>query len=260
MSAPAVRLGERHDSTWDAGAWRLDRPRLLAAGSLLAYAAGLAVLGSGAVRWLSVLVLFDVAVMSLPWRVPRHTRSIASLWAETLAYQAALLAAVAVVAAERPDWLTSLGHPGWYAVAALVGVALVVGSGIRLRLLLGGELAFLAGPDRPGHAAALASSAVVAAVCEEPLFRGVALEGDGAATAALAVLAAVAFVGRHHLPPAASERTTRRGLALQVAGAAALLGLTVASGSIYPAVLAHLLNNAPSAVLAVQRGRMGGEG
>jgi hypothetical protein len=42
-------------------------------------------------------------------------------------------------------------------------------------------------------------------------------------------------------------------LLTQSAAALALLALTLASGSIFPALLAHYVNNAPSLVLEVQR-------
>lgn len=255
--------GAAHDTTWDRTAWRLERPRLVAAAGLAAYAVALLVLGSGTVRWFAALLAVDLVVMSLPWRVPRDTRSVPSLWLETLAYQVAPVGALVVAVADDRRWLTELGAPGWYVAGALLGAGLVLLSGMRLRLLLGGELAFLAGPDRWGHAVALASSALVAAVCEEVLFRGVGLDardtGDVAAYV-LAAVAAVGFVARHHLPPAASARTTAQGVLTQFAGAAGLLVLVLASGSIYPAMVAHLVNNAPSAVLAVQRAQLGGEG
>lgn len=259
MSLGVTRPGPAHDPTWEPGAWRLDRARLLAAACLVAYAAALVAWAEGASRWFAALVLFDVAVMSLPWRVPRDTRSIPSLWLETIAYQVAPVTAAVVALIAHRDWFTDLASPLWYVAGAALGVAVVVLSGVRLRLLFGGELAFLAGPDRPGHAAALSSSAVVAAVCEEPLFRGVALGPSGATAVALGVVAAVAFVARHHLPPAAAARTSAQGRLTQLAAAAGFLVLTMASGSLYPAMLAHLVNNAPSAVLAVQRGRMGGQ-
>jgi hypothetical protein len=233
---------------------------------MLAYAVALWSLAAGPARWFALLILLDVVVMSLPWRVPRATRSLPSILLETIAYQVAPIAAVAVALTHHRDWFTAVPPAAWLVAGAALGGGLVLGSGMRLKLLLAGELAFLAGPDRPGHAAALASSSVLAAGCEEVLFRGVALAAvgvaagasPGAAAWALALLAAVAFVARHHLPPAASARTGPRGLAIQAAAAGGLLALTVGSGSLYPAMLAHLVNNAPAAVLAVQRGRLGG--
>jgi membrane protease YdiL (CAAX protease family) len=98
---------------------------------------------------------------------------------------------------------------------------------------------------------------VVAAVGEEFLFRSVATSGRGAGWALACVLAAVAFVARHHVPRGADACTRRTDLAVQVVAAVLLLGLTVASGSLYPAVLCHLLANTPTAVLAVQRATPG---
>ena len=243
-AAPAARA-TRHV------AW----PRVAAGGTLLAYGAALlAVPRIGGV--LAALVVFDVVVMSLPWRLPRSSRGLASVWLETLAYQVAPFGFLAVALADRERWFARGASPWWFAIALATGVGVVALSGIGVRRLLSGELAFVAGPRRPGHAAALAAVPVAAPVAEEAMFRGVALSSFAGATP-LALLAAAAFVARHYVPPGAARGARRRDVATRCAAAGALLALTVGSGSLYPALVAHLVGNAPAALLAVQRGLEG---
>jgi hypothetical protein len=244
--------GIRAQSTFDVGRRRLDARRAWAAGCLLAFAVALAA-RPGPSRILAPLVVLDLVIVCLPWRVPRAGRSARSLWAESVAYQAVPIAAVVVVLLSDPPWAAALPAPGWFVLAAAGGLGLVRLSGIRLRLLLRGDLAWFAGPEHPLHAAAIAWTAMVAAVGEEFLFRSVATSGAGAAWVLTCVLAAVAFVARHHVPRGADACTGRTDLVVQIVAAVLLLVLTVASGSLYPAVLCHLLANTPTAVLALQR-------
>lgn len=250
--APAARL-----SAFDRGRVHFDAVRLCAAAWLLAFAGLLGTRG-GLARVLAALIVADVAIMSLPWRVPRDGRTMRSIVAENLAYQAAPLCAVAAVLVADPVWIRRSGAWFWYPAALVLGTALVALSGLSLRRLWSGELAFLAGP-RPGpHAAVRVAGALAAPSGEEVIFRGVVfLPGDF--TAALSAVAAVAFVARHYVPPRVSRRLDARGLATQAAAAAVMLGLTVASRTLYPAIAAHLINNAAQAVLEIQRWRTGGQ-
>jgi hypothetical protein len=50
-----------------------------------------------------------------------------------------------------------------------------------------------------------------------------------------------------------SARTPPRAVVTQAAAAGALLALTLASGSILPALAAHYVNNLPTLLLEVQR-------
>lgn len=244
-------------STWDWGSAWLGRKRLCAAACVLAFAGAFAFEGELA-RVLAALVLIDVAVLSLPWRVPRAARSMRSIWLENLASQAMPLGAVTALLVFGPAWLWHVGSWWWYPVALVLGVAVVAISGLNLRMLFSGELAFLAGPRPRAHAAVHAICAVTGPPGEETVFRGVVFLASGIGAVVMPALAAVAFVARHYLPRQAASRIGARGLVTQVAGAVVMLSLTVASRSLYPAIAAHLINNAPQAFLVVQRGRIGG--
>src|SRR5262249_50428824 len=131
-------------------------------------------------------------------------------------------------------------------------------SGMPLRALFSGDLAFLAKPVSRPHKAAGCVSTLAAPAGEEFLFRAPLLAASGLALLPAGLLGAAAFVARHHLPPGLHERTQPRVLATQVAAAVALGLLTWASRSIYPALLAHYLNNVPSFLLAAGRPTTGG--
>jgi CAAX prenyl protease-like protein len=202
---------------------------------------------------LAGLLVVDVAAQLLPWRYPRSGRSAVSIWAEVLLYLAVPTAALAVAVATGQPWATRTGHPAWYAVAAAVGVALVWAGGTPLRALLSGDLAFLAPPVSRRHKWARCVSAAAAPPGEEMLFRAPVLAAAGPGAAAFGLLAGAAFVARHHLPPGLHERTSTRTLLARIAAAAALLALTWAAHSVFPALLAHYVNNAPSFLLELQR-------
>jgi len=256
-ASPAAPPSPGPTSTWERHGTRLGRTRLAAALLMLAFAAALAT-EDNLTRMLAALAAADVAIMSLPWRVPRASRSVRSILLENAAYQVMPLGALAAVLVSWPSWLSRAGAWWWYPVALLAGAALVAIGGTDLRMLLSGELAFLAGPRAKAHARAHVAGALAGPPGEEAVFRGVVFMTFGAAAVVTPVLAAVAFVARHHLPPGSAPRP--RLLFTESAAAVLLLALTVASRSIYPAVVAHLVNNTPQALLEGQRGRMGGEG
>jgi membrane protease YdiL (CAAX protease family) len=244
--------------TWDRRCARFDRTRSAAAFLLIAFASVL-LAGNGLARAVAALVAADVAIMSLPWRVPRAGRSMRSILSENLAYQAVPLCAALLVLAAGPPRIRHVGDWWWYPLALLAGAALVALSGINLAMLRSGELAFLAGPRPKAHAAAHVAGALLMPFGEEAVFRGVVLFSTGASAVIAPAVAAAAFVARHYLPPQASRSARVRDIGTQAVAALALLGLTAASRSLYPAIIAHLTNNAPQAVLAAQRGRTGGD-
>lgn len=235
--------------SFDRARWRPEARRVAAAACVAAFAVALWPLG-GSWRVLAALLVVETAVSALPWRLPRDERSAASFWTEAMAGLLAPVGAVLVVLAERPPWLTAAVDPAWLAAGALAGVALVVVDGMDVRALARGELAFLLGPTPRSHARARATCAVASPPGEEVLFRGVALAAPGAP---LALLAAVAFVARHHVSPGPNGRAHTRALVVEITAAVAFLLLTVLSGSLLPALVAHVLNNAPSAALQLQR-------
>ena len=201
-------------------------------------------------RMLAALVADDVAIMSLPWRVPTASRSLRSILLENAAYEVMPLGALAVVLAYRPYWLSRVGAWRWYLGALLVGAALVAASGTDLRVLLYGELALLAGPQAQAHALAHFAAALVAPPGEAAVLRGVVFVTRGAAAVVTPAMAAVAFVARHHLSPGLAPRPP---LVVSESAAVLLLVLRLASQSIYPVMVAHLVNKTPQALLEGQR-------
>jgi hypothetical protein len=253
LTAPPVeRVAGPLSGTFDFASWRLERARLVAACGMLAFAAATWLAG-GVWRLLAVLLVLDVAVQALPWRLPRGERSALSICAEEALYVVVPTLFLAVAAARGEDWIAATPAVWWWAVAVAAGVGLVWLGGMQIRALVSGALAFVAPPLRRPHKWARAASMVVAPPGEEAVFRGAALAASSAAALPLGLLGAVAFVSRHHLPPGVSARTPARAVVTQIVSAAALLGLTLAAGSIYPALLAHYVNNAPSVLLEVQR-------
>ncbi|KUL21362.1 hypothetical protein ADL12_45265 [Streptomyces regalis] len=215
---------------------------------------------AGAFRAAGVIVLMETLLLALPWRVPRTGRSVAGFWAEIVCGLLAPLGALAVAVWAGPAWLWQPGAPQWYVAGAALGGALLWLGGMNLRALATGELAFFAGPTRPGHGYARATAILVGPFGEEALYRGIVLTAAASAATTdlpLGLLAAAAFVARHHISPGANGRDSTRAMAVEVSAAALLLALTVYSQSVYPALLAHLINNIPSAVLQIQCARSG---
>jgi membrane protease YdiL (CAAX protease family) len=246
------RLERPSSSSFDLGNWRLETARLAAACCILAFAAA-AWSQQGVWRLAGAVLLFDVAVQALPWRLPRSERSTASIWAEEGLCLVGPTVFFVVVVAQGRAWATAMPEPWWFPVALLVGVGLVWVGGMPIRALLSGALGFLSRPLRRQHKWSRAASIVIAPPGEEALFRGVVLAASSATTVPLGVLGGAAFVAQHHLAPGLSARTPPRAVATQIVAASVLLALTLASGSIYPALLAHYVNNAPSVLLEIQR-------
>jgi membrane protease YdiL (CAAX protease family) len=86
------------------------------------------------------------------------------------------------------------------------------------------------------------------------MFRGLPLGLARGSVLAL-VLGGLTFVAGHHLVRGNPARASRLLVRYEFTAAAVLAGLVVASGSIWPAVVAHVLANLPSVVLHWQRTR-----
>lgn len=255
--------------TWDPAAVRRSGVWWCAAAAMLAYACVLVVAtwsggmratgGVGAGFVVALLLGFDVAVTALPWRLPRGDRSPASVLLETGAVAVLPVGMLVVAARGLADAVRAVGVV-WLLAGLAAGVVLSVAGGMRWRLLWRGDLAFLLGPRRRFHAIALAVTAIVGAVGEELAFRGTPLvlaQGDHREQILLMTVSAAAFVGRHHLTRHA-QPPARREIGTQVLAAVVLSGLTVWTGSIFPALVAHLFNNIPIAILETQRAFPGG--
>ncbi|MFI8828822.1 type II CAAX prenyl endopeptidase Rce1 family protein [Streptomyces sp. NPDC053431] len=247
--------------SFDGSAWSLDRERTTAAACVLAFCAALFAQG-GAARWVAAALVLDGLLAALPWRTPRAGRSGPSFWAETLCGIAVPAGAGVAALLGGLDWGTGAAAWWWYAVAVAVGAVLVLTGGMNLKALVSGDLAFVYGPTPRSHALARVTASTVSPLGEEVVFRGVVLAaaaagGTGAGGAAwpLGLLAAIAFVARHHLPAGQNRRGSSRALLAEVTAAGLLLALVAASGSVWPALLAHALNNAPSVVFELQRER-----
>jgi len=243
-------------SSFDPANWPPDAPRLVAAALEVCFAAALYLVG-GFWRLGVPIVVADTCLMLLPWRYPRSERSTFSIWAEAVLYLACPTALFAVAIAGSQPWLSLVPAPQWWPVGFAVGVALVRLSGLPLRAVISGALASLAFPTTVRHKLARCVSIAGAPPGEETLYRAPLLAVHGATMLPLGVLAAVGFVARHHLPPGQHGRTTRRVLATQCVAACALGALTWASRSIYPALLAHALNNTPGLLLEARRPILG---
>ena len=201
-------------------------------------------------RVTAIALLADVGVCLLPWRLPRQERSGGSYWLETLAYVLPAGAVAVAGLAVGASWAVATPDPWWFLAGFGVGALLVKLSAIDLHALVSGDLAFLAGADKRSHAAARAFAGSISPVTEEAFFRGAALALP-APTVVTAALSPLAFVARHHLVRGV-PRTDRRVIAVELVGAILFTSLAVASGSFYPALLGHLVNNAPVVVLEVQ--------
>lgn len=246
-----------YEPTLDWSSWRPDTRRLNAAALVVALCVALGGTAGAYPRTLAGLLLLQVVLAGLPWRLPRVRRSGRSFWLETAALLLPGLAAVVLAIVLRPPWLTSLATWWYYPLAVGCGLGLLVGSGVRMRSVLDGELAFALGPTTTSHARARALASAIGPFGEEALFRTPVLIVT--ASTPLNLLAGAAFVASHHIPRGTNGRGSVRASVVEIAGAAVLLALTVASGSVYPALLVHLLNNSASVVVELQRDHSEGE-
>jgi membrane protease YdiL (CAAX protease family) len=240
---------------------RLRSPALFAV-PVCCYAVVLTAAGGTAAYLLTGVALFAHAVVYLlPWRVPRDDRTPFGYWSETIACSVPLTLATA-------GWLLLAPHGAraslwaprpsaawflvWTGVAGIAGLAMILCSGLDLRALRAGDLAFLAGPLPPYRAAARTWSVFVSVVSEEVIFRGVPA---GIAHLRLAVMCAgaAAFVSGHHMVRGAEDLLRPRVVANEVGAAVALGGLVLASGSVWPAIIAHAVADLPHVALDFQR-------
>lgn len=257
--ATASSGGEERVASLALGSWRISTRQVAAVACVGAFAVALWQVPAGsavAARAWCVLLFVEVMALSLPWGMPRDRRGGLSFWIEALLGLTAPVGALVVAVLTGATWLTSGAHWSWFAVAAGFGGGLVLLSGMDPRSILRGELAFLMGPTPAPHAAARALTGAASPYGEEVLFRGVVLAVPSTVAFPVGLLAAVAFVARHHIS-AGHWRGSVRSMAVEIVAACGLLTLTVLSHSIYPALLAHMINNLPMSVLHIQRGITG---
>jgi membrane protease YdiL (CAAX protease family) len=247
------RTPPRFDPILDRASWRLDPGRLCSGAAVLAYAVALWSAHVPGFRLIAAFTAAEVLLLWLPWRLPRRRRSPGGYWLESLVAMSAPVLAGCVSSATGASWLTAGSRWWWYLIGAVLGAGLLVVGGVRVRRVVSGELAFVLGPTQRSHALAVAISGVVGVPAEEALFRAPLL--TAATSTSFALLAAVAFVACHHIQPGTNGRGTTRATAVEILGAVGLAALVAASGSIYPAVIAHLINNIPGVAIELQRER-----
>ncbi|WP_447002331.1 CPBP family glutamic-type intramembrane protease [Saccharothrix isguenensis] len=243
--------------TFDRTACRVPPDRLLAATCVLAFAvAQWQVEWSpvpGVARAIGVLLAVETILLCLPWSLPRDERAPAGFVAESAAGLLVPVGAVVLLAVAGAPELFAGADLWWYPVGAAFGVVLVLLGGLDVRGLLDGSLAFLLGPTPRPHGVSRAVCSLAGPPGEEAVFRGVVLVASAGAALPLAMIGAVAFVARHRVQPGANGRATSRAFLVEVAAAVGFLAITVWSGSLWPALLGHLLNNLPAFLLQLQR-------
>lgn len=245
----------RYDPAFDWSVWRLSRGQLAGVAIICTFAVALWQVGDATLRFSGVLLVAEAVLLCLPWRIPRSRRSPAGFWLETIVGLLAPVAAMMIVVASGARWLSLVPEWWWFLVAGVVGLLLTSVGGMKLRALISGELAFVLGPTPGPHGLARAASNLVGPPGEEVLFRAPVLVTG--VTGPLALLAGIAFVARHYIPPGTNGRGTTRSLLTEIVAAGLLLLLTFVSGSVYPALLAHVVNNLPHVYLQFQCVRAG---
>nr|BFD94204.1 hypothetical protein KitaXyl93_55640 [Kitasatospora sp. Xyl93] len=250
-SAPAAAGTGFLARAFDRAAWPPQLVRLLSAAVMVAFAVALWSQG-GTWRAAAALVALDALAGLLPWRMPRTLRTGAAYWSENAIAVAVPISFIAVAAATDMPWLTRGTAWWWYAVALAVAAVLLLAGGMNFRLLLSGDLAFLVGPSTPLQARTRVATGILAPFGEEALYRSFAVTAAGPAGLVVPLLGAAAFIARHHVGDS-HWRKAPRVLAVELLAALCLLALVTLSGSILPALLAHLVNNAPSVLLEHQR-------
>jgi len=241
---------QRYAATFDWPSWRPDRVRLLSVVVLAAFTMALLLRHRSGDVPLACLVIVEAALLLLPWRLPRIDRSDASFCAEIAVGLITPIGATVTTLLTRPSWLSRAGNPLWYLAALALLAGLITAQGTDLRAVIGGDLSFLAGPTPAWFRRGRSTAIAVGPIGEEFAFRGPVLTG---ADPVLAVLGAAAFIARHHVQPGRNGRGTARTWAVEVLGAAGFLLLTWLSGSLYPAIIAHLLYNLPGLVVELRR-------
>jgi len=248
---PVLPPVTRVEPTFGFARWKLEPRQVAAAAAVTAYAVALWMREAPGDRVLATLVVVEAAVLCLPWRLPRTRRSAAGFWAETLAGLISPVGAAITAVILKVPWLAAGSTWPWYLVGALLGIVLLAVGGVRVGAVLSGEIAFAFGPTRRAHARARAFSIMAGPPGEEALFRGPALLAPHPASFGL--LAATAFIARHYVQPGTNGRGSPRGMVVEVLAAASLLALVICCGSVYPALVAHLINNLPGCVVELQR-------
>lgn len=243
------------DSAFDRGNWGLDASQVAAVSLVTAFAVALWARNASFDRYLACLLIVQVIGLCLPWRLPRANRSAVSVWAETLVADSAAIGAVLVAAVGNVSWVGAAGTWQWYAVAPVVGLGLLLLGRTRLTSVFSGELAFVLGPTRRSHQAARAFTIATSSAGEEALYRGPVLLAPHPAS--LSLLGAAAFVAMHHVLRGSSGRGAVIVITVEVVSAISLLALVQLSGSIYPAVVAHAVNNMPGFITELQREGVG---
>lgn len=213
--------------------------------------------GVGLVLLTSVAVTVHALVHLLPWRVPRNDRSVLGYWFETAVCAVPLAAGTLAWAIIDPGGaLFSAPISGrllaGLAAAPFAAAAMIWLSGISLSALRSGDLAFLAAPLPLHRAVARITSVASAVFAEEVIFRAVPAGLTSYGTLAMAAGAA-AFVSGHHMVRGSGERWNWRMVRYEVSAAVLFAGLVGMSGSVWPAVAAHALTNAPQVTLDLQR-------
>ncbi|NEA49360.1 CPBP family glutamic-type intramembrane protease [Streptomyces sp. SID10815] len=249
-SADSARTGFL-SRAFDRAAWPPRPVRLLSAAVMAVFAVALWHQG-GVWRAAAALVMVDALAGLLPWRMPRTLRTGVAYWAENAVALAVPISFIACAAGSGADWLTQGAAWWWYGVALVVAAALLLAGGMDFRLLFSGDLAFLMGPSTPLQARTRAATGTLAPFGEEALYRSPAVTAAGPFGVVVSLLGAAAFIARHHVGDS-KWRMAPRVLATELLAALSLLALVALSGSVYPALLAHLLNNAPSVLLELQR-------
>jgi hypothetical protein len=238
-------------------------PRLLFAAPLLGYSVSLFTWGGNPhFYFVAAAITAYATCYALPWRVPRDDRTPLGYWFEALictlplvaGSAACLMSGICTGSPARRVQRALLPLPAWYLVAIIAGIAIIWWSGINLRALYTGDLAFLAGLLPVHRAMARTWIVAVAVVGEEIVFRGIP-RGIGTHWLPAMIVGAIAFVCSHHLVRGAADRL--RWLVIRTeAGAAILFGMLVAlSGSVWPAVLAHAITDVPHVMLDLQRAK-----
>jgi hypothetical protein len=239
-------------SSFDLAGWRWSPARVPAAAGTIAFAVALCAVRPAALPALGAALVLEVLLVCLPWRLPRLDRTGPSFWAESLCGVLGPAVALAVLAAMPGLGPLARGTAWWwYLVAAGLGAGLIACGGMRVQWLLTGQLAFAVGPTPRAQGLARAFCATVAAAGEEALFRAPVLMLS--APLSMGLLGAVGFVATHHLQPGTNRRDNTRAVVTEIAAGASLLTLTLACHSIYPAMVAHALNNGPGIALELQR-------